>query len=230
LGMDMRILGFLLLGIVLVGLGAAVAFWITNNETARTLNDNLFLPLTIQVIAVLLFLALSVFVFAKIFRLAFRWIRWSADQSTASRTISLICFAIAAYCFPNPINFVFRQGWAFAAEVLSSFPSIVQQSSGIESVCSNSLMEYCVNAVTKTFLNGWSILVFNAISRIRLDQFPFLDAIFLSAVWLGLANIVSNADFVEKLTTGVRTSFNSLAGNYKSISPTSARTRCLWEF
>jgi hypothetical protein len=220
----MRILGFMLLCVILLALGAAVGAsavtWIMNSGVHRTPNDNLFLPLTIQVIAVLFFFAFSIFVFVKIFRLAFRWIRWSADQSTASRTISLICFAIAAYFFPNPINFVFRQGWAFASEVLSSFPSIVQQSSAIELVCSNSPMEYCVNAVTKTFLNGWSILVFNAISRIRLDQFPFLDAIFLSAVWLGLANIVSNADFVDKLTTGVRTSFNGLADNYKSISPT----------
>jgi len=214
-----RILFFIVLAAAAGAAGTFVAMLIANNGMPRALNSNLLLPLTIQAIAVLIFFSFSVFVFVKVFRLALRWLKWNSAQSNASKTTSLICFAIAVYFFPRPISFIFYQGWAFISEVLNSFPNLVLQSTPVESICASSQIEYCIGALTKTMLNGWNIFVLNAIGRLRLDQFPLLDAIFLSALWLGLANIVSRPHFIGSFMANVRSFFSGLTENYKSISP-----------
>jgi hypothetical protein len=181
--------------------------------------NNSFLPLTIQLVLVFFFFIFSIYVLAKVSRIAFRWIRWSAKQSGASTTINFICFALAAYFYPNPLKFVFRQGWSFVADILGNFPNLIQQSSSVEPICGNASFEICLSAVTKVFVASWSFFVLSAINHLRLDEFPLLDSIFFTAIWLGSAYVLTIPNFVERLATGCRSMLDGLTSNYKTISP-----------
>jgi len=221
----MRILGRLLLCVVLIGLGsligAAAVAWIDDLEVNRSTGDAGFLlPLILQIVLVFVFVSLSIFVIAKIFDLAFRWGRWSVRQSKASVTVSLICFAVAVYFFPAPVLFGLRQGWAFLSELLGNFPALVQQATNAENVCASARVGYCVSNLIKIFSNSWSIFVQDAISRLRIDQFPLLDAVFLTTIWLGMANIVSRPAVLQGLSDFTLSVVGGLADRAKSMSAT----------
>ena len=194
-------------------------------------DDNQKIILGIFSILVFLFFVFSTYVLIKLFRLAINWLRWSAGRSKATPTHSLFSFAVAAYFFPGPLIFVLRRGWDFIQEILGSLPSMIQQQMFMfDQACRSPSPAFeCIQSVLKTFTASWGLFVINALNRLRIDQFPLLDAVFFTTTWLVLANIVTDPATLQRIADRVRLAFDSLLTGYAAVS-SRARADALFFF
>src|SRR5262245_49429321 len=78
-------------------------------------------------VALLLFIPLCIYAVIKVFRLAIRWLRWSALNAGNSPAVALICFAIAAYLFPYPLTFIVSALWQVTIESMIFVSRQIQQ-------------------------------------------------------------------------------------------------------
>ena len=59
----------------------------------------------------------------------------------------------------------------------------------LQSSCANSPAALCVNAITTAVLAAWNAFISSVFQGLDISSFPLVDAILMTAVWLGLANV-----------------------------------------
>ena len=181
--------------------------------------DDLAVP-AIEILIVAVVISFCIYILAKIIRLAFRWLlRWSVLNSGSSAPITLICFAIAVYLILRPLTFILSRGWDIAVALITVVPQSLQQLlAAIPGACAHSTPASCVNVVTNSVLSAWIALISSIILQLDIGKFPVVDAIMMTAIWLGLSNVFSNTNITQQLVFTVDAVRANFVNSYKAIS------------
>lgn len=178
--------------------------------------DDLAVP-AIEILIVAVVISFCIYILAKIIRLAFRWLRWSVLNSGSSAPITLI--AIAVYLIPRPLTFILSRGWDIAVALITVVPQSLQQLlAAIPGACAHSTPASCVNVVTNSVLSAWIALISSIILQLDIGKFPVVDAIMMTAIWLGLSNVFSNTNITQQLVFTVDAVRANFVNSYKAIS------------
>jgi hypothetical protein len=182
--------------------------------------------LTIPVVFIGLFAVFSflfAYILVKIFRLPFRWLRWSARASNVSAKINFICFAVAAYLFPAPLKYILSATWQLINALISYLPSRIQELlSLLRANCSTSIWtDQCLQDMATKLWFTWNLFVSSILSQLNLGNFPLMDAIVLTAVWFGLVGtfeLASSGSRARRLAEALHSSMRYVARRLTSIS------------
>jgi hypothetical protein len=170
--------------------------------------------LFLLVIAVLI----GLFVFFRLFRLGIRWLRWSAAQAPGDPIIVLICFAAAAYLYPHPLTYLAVAAWNFISALISYLPSQLQQQMVFLNSSCVGPGAGCLNVAVINLVNSWTNFLSNMIARVDVARFPFIDAILMTAIWLGLAKLFADATSGTRLINALNRGYRSVTASLRSIS------------
>jgi hypothetical protein len=69
-------------------------------------------------------------------------------------------------------------------------------------------------------LSAWIALISSIILQLDIGKFPVVDAIMMTAIWLGLSNVFSNTNITQQLVFTVDAVRANFVNSYKAISPT----------
>jgi hypothetical protein len=177
------------------------------------------LPATVGIVFYLFVVVLSVYVPIKLLRFAVRWLRWSAKNAGIGPAANLICFAIAAYIYPNPLRFILSAAWTIVTVFVTKLPTVLQQQlTSIQQSCSSLTDDACLNSLPMNLMSIWVIFLSDLFERINMNNFPLLDAILLTAVWLGLAGVWNWSAINDQFAPKLDRFFSRIRDAYNSIS------------
>jgi hypothetical protein len=131
-------------------------------------------------------------------------------------------YAISVYLLPRPLTFILAKGWEVALALVTVLPQSLQQLlPALQSSCANSPAAPCVNAITTAMLAAWNAFISSIFQSLDISSFPLVDAILMTAVWLGLANVSNWTNIGHRLIAVADGVSATLVSRYKEISPTS---------
>ncbi|MGA8650213.1 MAG: hypothetical protein WB677_06265 [Xanthobacteraceae bacterium] len=180
-------------------------------------NDLLFVA-SVGLILLIAFAMLAIYLIVKVFRLGIRWLRWAVANSAGDAVTTLICLAVAAYFFPRPLTFVPIAAWNFFTSLVSYLPSQLQQQLVfLQSGCNG---VSCLNIAVINLSNSWANFLATTFTRVNFGNFPYVDAIFLTAIWLGLTKFLAQSDYRSRIFQTTERQFWKLISGLQSISYT----------
>jgi hypothetical protein len=179
-------------------------------------DDLLFVASSAGLILLLAFAALAIYLVVKLFRVAIRWLRWAVANSAGDAVTTIICLVVAAYFFPHPLTFVPIAAWNFFTSLLSYLPSQLQQQLLVLQSGCNGVS--CLNIAVINLSNSWANFLSATFARVNFGNFPYIDAIFLTAIWLGLTKFLVQSDYRSKIFQTTDRQFWKIISGVQSIA------------